>query len=194
MSKMGVAAISKAILILHEIYGVNDFINDQIHYFDALGFHVYCPNLLKRPAFSYQEAEAAYNYFYSQDHSEMQSNISNAVDRLSRIHEAVFVIGYSVGGTLAWLCSDNINCTGVIACYGSRIRDHVQLMPKCKTLLLFSQEAGFSVRQLASKLANKPTVFIREFNAAHGFLDPSSANYCEHAAKEAQREILRFLQ
>ena len=57
--------ISTAIVILHEIYGINDFMLDQIKYYEQRGFTVYCPNLLKRASFSYQEAEQAYEHYYA---------------------------------------------------------------------------------------------------------------------------------
>lgn len=185
--------ISRAILLLHEIYGINDFMMKQSEYFEKAGFTVYCPNLLKRPAFSYQEAEQAYDYYYSQDYSKMTSYIFEYIEQLSKLHEQLFVLGYSVGGTLAWLCSEKAECSGVIACYGSRIRDQLQIVPKCKTLLLFSQEATFSIEELAVELRKKQNTSVHLFDAGHGFLDPFSISHNQILAEKAQEEILEFL-
>ena len=42
-----------AIIMLHEIYGINPFIKTLAAEYQQQGFAVYCPNLLKREAFSY---------------------------------------------------------------------------------------------------------------------------------------------
>lgn len=110
--------ISTAIVILHEIYGINDFMLDQIKYYEQRGFTVYCPNLLKRTSFSYQEAEQAYEYYYAH-YSEIKNFTFNYIEKISQLHESVYFLGFSVGGTLAWLCSDEMECTGVIACSAS---------------------------------------------------------------------------
>lgn len=175
--------------MLHEIYGVNDFMCDQIDYFEKMGFYVYCPNFLARAPFSYQEAEQAYAYYYSLNQADMRKRVADLIEELTMLHEFVYVIGYSVGGTLAWLCSKEESCDGVIACYGSRIRDHLKITPTCKTLLLFSQESAFSVEPLVLDLNKKQHVTARLFEAEHGFLDSYSSNYNEDVAREAQREI-----
>lgn len=165
---------------------------EQSEYFEKAGFTVYCPNLLKRPAFSYQEAEQAYDYYYSQDYSKMTSYIFEYIEQLSKLHEQLFVLGYSGGGTLAWLCSGKVECSGVIACYGSRIRDHLQIVPKCETLLLFAQETTFSVEKLVTELGEKQNTIVQLFEADHGFLDPFSSNYIQDMTEKAQTEILEF--
>lgn len=185
--------ISTAIVILHEIYGINDFMLDQIKYYEQRGFTVYCPNLLKRASFSYQEAEQAYEHYYAH-YSEIKNFTFNYyIEKISQLHEAVYLLGFSVGGTLAWLCSDELECAGVIACYGSRIRDHLQIMPKCRTLLLFSQEPAFSIEKTVKSLEGKQNTTVRLFTAKHGFLDSYSANYHPETAKAAQQEIICFL-
>lgn len=184
--------ISTAIVILHEIYGINDFMLDQIKYYEQKGFTVYSPNLLNRASFSYQEAEQAYEYYYAH-YSEIKNFTFNYIKKISQLHETVYLLGFSVGGTLAWLCSDEMECAGVIACYGSRIRDHLQIMPKCRTLLLFSQEPAFSIEKTVRKLEGKQHTAVHLFTAKHGFLDSYSANYNPEAAKAAQQEIICFL-
>lgn len=165
---------------------------ERSDYFEKAGFTVYCPNLLKRPVFSYQEADQAYEYYYSQDYSKMTTYIFEYIEQLSKLHEQLFVLGCSVGGTLAWLCSEKAECSGVIACYGSRIRDHLQIVPKCKTLLLFSQEITLPVEELVTELGEKQNASVQLFEADHGFLDPYSSSYNQVLAEKAQTEILEF--
>ncbi len=47
----------QAIIVLHEIYGVNEFIKDQCQKFMEAGFDVFCPNMIHKPPFSYDKVE-----------------------------------------------------------------------------------------------------------------------------------------
>ena len=57
-------AMEKAIVLLHEIYGVNNHIQHYTSEFIALGYDVYCPNLLQlQQPFTYEEGQQAYAHF-----------------------------------------------------------------------------------------------------------------------------------
>lgn len=52
-----------AVLILHEIYGINSFIKTACQKFQNTGFDVYCPDMMHRQPFPYEESQEAYKYF-----------------------------------------------------------------------------------------------------------------------------------
>ena len=53
-----------AIIVLHEIYGINEHIKNVCIGFSAKGYDVICPNLInRREPFDYESQEEAYNYF-----------------------------------------------------------------------------------------------------------------------------------
>lgn len=183
----------KAIILLHEIYGVNRFIDDQRRKYEELGFRVFCPDLYGGRVFSYDETEAAYGYFYSRVGLDAYRQIWDLTAKLKQQFETVYLLGFSVGAALAWRCSENPDCGGVIACYGSRIRDCTQILPRTPTLLLFAEKDSFDPRALAKTLASAPNTRIRILPGEHGFLDPHSGRYHAVSAKEAEREILGFL-
>ncbi|WP_318184072.1 dienelactone hydrolase family protein [Metabacillus idriensis] len=82
---------------------------------------------------------------------------------------------------------------GVVAYYGSRIRDYVDVTPNCPVLLFFPQkERSFNVDRLITFL-NKKNVESYKFNGEHGFSDPYSAKYNSLAAEEARDISLKFL-
>ena len=54
-----------AIIVLHEIYGVNSFIESVCNELKS-SFDVICPNMLNRKAFAYCEADKAYRYFQTE--------------------------------------------------------------------------------------------------------------------------------
>ena len=183
----------KAIILLHEIYGVNRFMDAQRQKYEKLGLAVFCPDFYNGRVFGYDETENAYPYFYEQVGLDSYCRVWKQVDALRTQYEKVYLLGFSVGATLAWRCSENPNCAGVIACYGSRIRAYPEVTPRCPTLLLFAEKDSFDVPALAERLEQNPNTRIRLFPGEHGFLDPGSGHFHKLSAKEAEAEILRFL-
>lgn len=184
----------QAIIVLHEIYGINGFINGVCRRFEHAGFDVFCPNLVNRGYFDYTESEQAYEYFMSHVGFDVYKDISKLIEKLSAKYDKVFVIGFSVGATLAWLCSTSRACAGVLACYGSRIRDYTQLNPTCSAILIFAKNDTFDVGQLLSKLQDKPNLELLELSAGHGFMDGCSVNYDCEASNYAWSKIFSFLE
>jgi dienelactone hydrolase len=183
----------RAIIVLHEIYGVNEFIKRECEYFKEAGYDVFCPNMLHRPPFSYEESIEAYEFFAANVGFEVYKTISSFINQLKDKYNNVFIVGFSVGATIAWRCCENSLCSGIVACYGSRIRDYTYLNPACPTLLLFAKEDSFDVPGTISQLRNKQGLSILEFDAEHGFLDFCSKRYNIQQAKRAKKSIARFL-
>lgn len=52
-----------AMIVLHEIYGINAFVLKQCRKFRDLGYAVFCPDILDQQPFSYEESVEAYDYF-----------------------------------------------------------------------------------------------------------------------------------
>lgn len=183
----------RAIIVLHEIYGVNEFIQEQCQKFREVGYDVFCPNMVDKPPFSYEKSEEAYDFFKKSIGFEVYKKVSTFVSKLKVKYDQVFVIGFSVGATIAWRCCENSLCSGIISCYGSRIRDYTSLTPACPILLLFARENSFDVHTLAFQLQNKPYLSILEFDAEHGFVDPFSKHFNFQQSKRAEESIARFM-
>jgi dienelactone hydrolase len=183
----------KAIIILHEIYGVNQFIKDQCQKFRHAGYNVFCPNMIDKAPFSYEASVEAYTHFFNNIGFEVYKEITSFANELKEKYDHVFMIGFSIGATIAWRCCENALCSGIVACYGSRIRDYKNLTPGCPTLLIFAKEDSFDVHALVSELREKPLDSIIEFDAKHGFLDHYSSSYNIQQAELAEEYIKNFL-
>lgn len=183
----------QAVILLHEIYGVNLFIEDQCQSWLEAGYDVYCPNLLRRAPFAYEESELAYSFFVSQVGFDVCHEVDQLLKTVKEKYADVFIVGFSVGATVAWRCSENELCSGVIACYGSRIRDYIDLAPACPTLLLFAKEDSFDVKSTIKQLQHKEHVTVDDFDAKHGFLDVYNDHYNEEQAEKVQNKIAQFM-
>lgn len=181
-----------AIIVLHEIYGRNNFIKEVCAEYSKEGFDVYCPNLLGADkVFSYEEVEEAYAYFINEIGFDVYSDILRLIQELKEQYKKVIVLGFSIGATIAWRCCESPYCDGIIACYGSRIRDYPNLESRCHTFLMFAEQDSFDVNSVCEQLQIKANLQILRLDANHGFLDKYSKYYNPEKAKtfNVQRKL-----
>mgnify|MGYP003367327957 CR=1 FL=1 len=178
---------SQCAILLHEIYGINSHINYHAKALYEKGFDVYAPNLLQRTtAFAYEEEELAYkNFMENVGFEKAKNEVNILIEDLSRKYAHIRLIGFSVGATIAWLCSNNPSVHKVVCFYGSRIRQYTKVIPNAETILIFGeQEKSFNPVDLKISLAAYPNVSIKIVEAAHGFADPYSPKYNERIAND----------
>ncbi len=119
--------------------------------------------------------------------------LSMRLTRLKVNYDKVFLVGFSVGATASWLCSEIEGVQGIVAYYGSRIRDYNEINPLCPMLLIFPiEEKSFNIDILMSTLNNEK-IEMHKYNGRNGFSDPYSPSYNKKAAEEAFKEMIGFL-
>lgn len=186
-----------AIIVLHEIYGINPHIKWVCEHYLAAGYDVLCPNFVKlEDHFDYSREGEAYKHFVKHiGFSSMTYKVKEILLKAKRDYKQVFLIGFSVGATAAWICSGLESVAdGVICYYGSRIRDYQFITPRCPVLLIYAkEEESFNVSKLTSALNAKHFVHIHMLNGKHGFSDPFCKKYNEQSQKTAQNLIDKFL-
>lgn len=185
------------VIILHEIYGINDHILSVCKYYRERGWKVICPNLLNLDSsFTYEEEEKAYEYFMKNVGFEMAARkVIKAIAQAKQKYKHVILIGFSIGATIAWLCSEKEpKCKAVIGYYGSRIRNYTGVAPRCKTLLIFAaEEKSFNVMNLESKLNEKANTEVYVLPGKHGFTDKFSKRYDEDSCDKALKLVNYFI-
>lgn len=181
-------------IILHEIYGVNEHIKEVcLNCFNA-GYDIYCPDLLNRELpYSYAQAEAAYLYFTRNIGFGIYSQVDIMAEQLKRKYEKVLLLGFSIGATIAWRCSANGYYDGMIGYYGSRIRDYRSVMPGCPSFLLFAEEDSFDVAGVVHELQYMVNVKAEILKGKHGFMDAHSINFNQKSCEKAWKLTQEFL-
>ncbi|GAB6179882.1 dienelactone hydrolase family protein [Desulfotomaculum defluvii] len=186
-----------AVVVLHEIYGLNQHIEEVCLQFSKHHMDVFAPNMLiGETVFDYTQENDAYNNFLNSVGFEKAfKQINTFILNLRRQYNRVVVVGYSVGATIAWLCSNEAGlCNAVIGFYGSRIRDYLEINPKCPVLLFFpNQEKSFNVSDLVQNINHKDNVCIKQLYGQHGFANPSSPNYNKDSSDQAYKAMLLFI-
>lgn len=182
------------IIVLHEIYGINQFMKDVCESLSEKNFDVICPNLLPQEIpYEYSQEELAYENFKEQVGFENSAHkVKGLLMDIKDQYAKVLILGFSVGATIAWLCSEDECVDGIVGYYGSRIRDYEGIHPACPTLLYFSNvEKSFDVNEMLLKL-EKPNVDVYMYEGQHGFSDPYTYAYNEELAYIACKQTINF--
>lgn len=183
------------IIVLHEIYGINEYIQMVCEKFFMNGYDIICPNLINMvQPFNYELEEEAYKHFMNNiGFDSAVRRVKQVIIQAQKQYKKIYLLGYSVGATIAWLCSVEDMCSGIIGYYGSRIRDYMKITPKCPVLLIFpTQEKSFDTEELVSHL-EKRNINVYTLNGKHGFSDPFSKNYCVQSSEKAEKLVHSFL-
>ena len=183
------------VIVIHEIYGINQHIKSYCELLSEQNFDVLCPNLLdKINPYDYSQEETAYhNFIETVGFTNAVKTIQNLVVELKDDYNKIFIVGFSVGATVAWLCSELKYLNGIVGYYGSRIRNYMDIKPKCPTLLFFpEEESSFNVNELIVMLQNK-NIDVHKFAGKHGFSDSYSPKYHAESSKKAFEKTIDFL-
>ncbi|MGE7904714.1 dienelactone hydrolase family protein [Peribacillus sp. NPDC094092] len=182
------------IIVIHEIYGLNQHIHGFCESISKQGYDVICPDLLEREApFDYSQEEAAYRHFMENvGFTGAIQKIKEILSDIKDVYQKIFILGFSAGATVAWLCSEEECVDGIVGYYGSRIRNYAELAPQCPALLFFPlEEPSFNVDELLSALEIKNVEF-HKFRGKHGFSDPYNSNYHAESAEKAVSKMMKF--
>lgn len=141
-----------AVVVLHEIYGINEHIKDVCAEYHDRGFDVYCPPLFEHGIpFKYEQQDQAYKNFANTCGFDA-TKINLLLGEIRGEYKKIIMIGFSVGATIAWLSAESNLCDGIVCYYGSRIRDYTDIMPQCPVLVIMAQfEKSFDPSVLQKK-------------------------------------------
>ncbi|MGG0655765.1 dienelactone hydrolase family protein [Rummeliibacillus pycnus] len=184
------------IVLLHEIYGINDHIKYYANLFCELGcYDVVCPDLLKKDGpFTYDSEQLAYQFFTEKiGFEEAATETKKLIEELSSEYEKVHIVGFSIGATVAWLCSEMKEVDRIVCVYGSRIRIYLEMSPACPVLCMYGEtEKSFDVSLLVNQLEKKD-VETQLLTGTHGFANPYSKEFNRESYIKANEIIKNFL-
>lgn len=186
----------KVVLLLHEIYGINANIKQKCNALHELGFDVYCPNLLSQDKiYSYQEEEKAYSDFIACiGFSQACQNALITYKDLESRYDKVFIVGYSIGATIAWMMSEYVHSAGIVCFYGSRIRDYTDIIPLSPMFIFFASNEKFNVEALVKEIEEKKNIEVLEmYKGYHGFADPYCHQFNYRLYLKTKKIMLRML-
>ncbi|HEI6966057.1 TPA: dienelactone hydrolase family protein [Yersinia enterocolitica] len=184
---------SNAVVLLHEIYGINDHIRRIRDEWLGREFDVYTPALFPHMTpFGYAQQDEAYRHF-SENVGLNPISVVSLLSELRKKYTRLLVMGYSVGATLAWLAARNGLCDGVICYYGSRIRQYSDFAPSCPALVIIARyEPAFDTVVMQQELQKFPSVQCAMFDAYHGFCDADNPVFDDGLERQASAKVSTF--
>ena len=102
--------------------------------------------------------------------------------------EPAFLVGLSAGASALWLHAAGAEChpdSRAVLFYGSRIRNHLGLRPRCPVQAIFAEhEAAFDPKTIIAQIVSESVSVHIEPGTAHGFMNPLSPGFCGEASRK----------
>ena len=190
------------LVIVQEIHGVNAHIRAVADRYADDGFVVVAPALFDRIERgvelrgSGEDMERAMDLLKSFDIEKGVDDVAAAVqcERCFRNVKKIGVVGYCLGGTLAWLSAARLPIHVAVGYYGGRIAQYVNEQPKVPVMLHFGElDNHIPASEVDSIAKANPVVKIYRYHAGHGFNRDGSAGYSASCATRARTRTLEFL-
>lgn len=190
------------LVVVQEAFGVNSHICSVADGFATDGFLAVAPALFDR-------IERGVELGYAGE--DMQKGIAIArqldldkavLDVEAALHYArretakkVGVIGYCLGGSMAWLAATRLHPDAAVGYYGGYILKFAEETPKSPLMLHFGlQDQHIPKAAIDENVARThPDIPIYWYDAGHGFSCNDRASYNPEAAKLARQRSLEFL-
>jgi len=189
------------LLIAQEIFGVNSHIRRVCDGFAADGYVALAPAIFDRVerevslGYGPEDIERGRAIRGKGDVDHMVVDIRAGVEALRAAGLRVGVVGYCLGGTLAWLAATRIpGVAASVGYYGGGVAAAVGEQPGCPVLLHFGEtDASIPKEQYQAVMAAHPAVPVHVYPAGHGFNCDLRASYHEPSATLARGRTIDFL-
>jgi carboxymethylenebutenolidase len=190
------------LVIVQEIHGVNAHIRAMADRYADDGFVVVAPALFDRIERgvelrgSGEDMQRAMDLLKSFDIEKGVDDVAAAVqcERCFGNVKKIGVVGYCLGGTLAWLSAARLPIHAAVGYYGGRITQYLGERPKVPVMLHFGEQDQHIPQSEIDAIAKAyPEVSIYTYPAGHGFNRDGSAGYSASCATRARARTLEFL-
>jgi carboxymethylenebutenolidase len=198
-----------AVLVLHEIFGVNANIRKTVDRLGKMGYRAVAPDLFwrQRPGIDLdpdvlEDREEASTLLqrYLADFSLAIDDLHDAVAHLRKHHRKVAVLGYCLGGKMAFVSWLTCDVDAVVSFYGVGLAALTPQVHRQRTPLLMHlgkedplnpPETVDAIRAALSGLDNAR---IHSYDdVGHAFARLGAASYVAKAAEQADSETFAFL-
>lgn len=189
------------LVVIQEIFGVNSHIRNLSDGFAADGYVALAPAIFDRaePGFEtgYQPADIERGRAVRGkiDIGDMIKDVRAAVGALKAEGLKVGVVGYCLGGTLAWLAATRIDgVTCAVSYYGGGVAETASEKPRCPVVFHFGEtDQSIPADHHAKIRAAHPELPMHLYPAGHGFSCDERGSYHAPSAALARTRTIEFL-
>lgn len=189
-----------ALIVIQEVFGVNAHIKQVTDGFAADGYVTLAPAL-------YDRVERDYATGYGEQDiprgravrekvgwDNMVKDVRAAAREAARSGLRVGVVGYCMGGSVAWLAATRIDgLAASVAYYGGAVAEYAHEQPRGPVMLHFGEtDASIPKEHYEKVMRLHPTLPVHIYPAGHGFNCDQRASYHEPSARLARQRTLEF--
>lgn len=189
-----------SIVIVQEIFGVNRHIRSVVDRYADAGYHAIAPALFDRAErgveldYNAEGVERGKELVAEIGMEHLLTDVAAAVEHVS-LTGPVGIVGYCLGGSVAWLGAAQLRVAAAVGYYGGFIPDSLGSTPTAPTMLHFGEvDAGIPLDKVARIQPAHPEVAVHIYNGAdHGFNCDVRASFHAEAAELALGRTMTFL-
>jgi carboxymethylenebutenolidase len=188
------------IVVIQEIFGVNQHIRKVTDSFAAEGYLCLAPAIFDRVDRNFEIGYTPADVEHGRatrgkiQLDDMVADIRAAVKALQAEKLKVGVVGYCLGGTLAWLSATRIDGVGAaVGYYGGGVAASAAETPRSPVLLHWGEtDASIPPDHWETVKKAHPTVPMHVYPAGHGFHCDERGSYHAESSKLAHQRTLDF--
>jgi carboxymethylenebutenolidase len=202
------SAPGPVIVIAHEIFGVNAFAESIVDWLSGKGFSVICPDLYWRQEKGVEldaniesQKARAFELWKQYDLQDGVADLKACVDYARSqpyCNGKVGILGYCLGGTLAFLvgAGSDVDCS--VGYYGVGLEKHLDLLDSIKMPAIFHMGRNDhfvppeTQALLTDEFKRNPSVSLQWYDAGHSFARPSSPGFSVDATAIADKRTLQL--
>jgi len=189
------------LVVIQEAFGVNSHIRSVADGFAEDGFLAVAPALFDRSqrgvelGYTPEDLQKGMAFARLGTTEDKVKDVAAAIDYARQTGKKVGVIGYCLGGSIAWLSAARLHPDAVVAYYGGQILNFSDEKPNAPIILHFGLEDTHIPKATVDEkvAARYPEIPIYWYQAGHGFNTSDRASYNPEAAKLARERSLAFL-
>lgn len=191
--------VKGAIVVLQEIFGVNAHIRSVCERYAAEGYVAAAPAIFDRQSPGYErgytpeDVQAGIAMMQSFDRDAVMLDIGAAVEAVKQ-YGKVGVVGYCLGGSLAYRAAISRDDLAAASCYyGGMVSDMADIAPKCPTIVHFGEtDQSIPLEKAEIVKQKRPEVPVYIYPAGHGFSCDARSAYEPVSAKLAWERTLKL--
>ena len=188
------------IIVIQEIFGVNEHIRQICDGFSADGYVAIAPALFDRSeskdcqlGYTPDDIAAGREIMQAFSWDLCMKDIQAVVNVMKTENLRVGTVGYCWGGSISYLCSTRLPVQASVVYYGGQIMPYIDEKEGCPLLMHFGEhDAGIPLENVNSIGEAHPDAVVHIYDADHGFNCDHRVQYNEFAAVLARTRSMEL--
>jgi carboxymethylenebutenolidase len=190
-----------AIVLIQETFGVNSHIRSVADEYASQGFHVIALALFDRVqpdlelGYNPDDAKKGMQAIQQIGLEAALKDVEASID-YARVHWGqlkVGVLGFCLGGSLAWLSATRLDPAAAVCYYGGQIAKNAAETPRCPVMMHFgAKDPHIGPAEIEKIRQAHPEIPLFVYDAGHGFNCDHRKDFEPVSASLARQRTLEF--